>query len=91
MTHVEGKKVGDIMMFALSTCIWCRKTKTFLNSLGVDYNYTDVDLLEGDEKDKAIETITKWNPACSFPTIIINNKECIVGYDEEKIRKALRQ
>jgi len=89
MTHVDGKKVGDIKVFALSTCIWCRKTKSYLDSIGVAYDFVDVDLLEGAERDNAVKAIKKWNPPCSFPTIVINDKECLVGYDEQGLKRTL--
>jgi glutaredoxin len=50
---VDGKDVGDIKMFALSTCGWCKKTKAFLSDHGIAYSYVDVDLLEGGEMDEA--------------------------------------
>jgi len=33
------------MLYALSTCVWCKKTKELLASLGVDHSYVFVDLL----------------------------------------------
>lgn len=88
--HVEGKNVGKIMLYALSTCVWCKKVKKLLNSLNVDYYYIDVDLLLDAERDKAEEEIAKWNPMVSFPTIVINDKESINGYDEEEIKKKIQ-
>jgi glutaredoxin-like protein NrdH len=88
--HVAGRKAGKLMLYALSTCIWCRKTKQLLTDLGVEYDYTFVDLLSGAEKDEAIKTITKWNPDCSFPTLVLNDKKCIVGFKEPEIREALK-
>ena len=88
--HVPGKKKGDVMVYALSTCVWCRKTKELLNSLGVDYYYTDVDTVEeSNEREKIKKEISKWNPSGAFPTIVVNNKECIVGFDEPKIKEIL--
>jgi len=89
--HVAGKNAGKITLFALSTCIWCKKTKDLLNSLGVEYDYMFVDLLGSGEKDEAIKAIEKWNPDCSFPTMVINDKQCIVGFKEKEIREALKQ
>jgi glutaredoxin len=86
--HVKGKNAGSIMLYALSTCGWCRKTKALLTQLGVDYSYTDVDLLEGAEKENVMNIVRKWNPSCSFPTLVINNK-CIVGFQEDAIRGAV--
>ena len=87
---VPGKKVGHVILYALSTCGWCRKTKQLLNDLGVEYEYEDVDLLTGDEKEGAINAVKRWNPDCSFPTLVINNSTCIIGYKENEIRDALK-
>lgn len=87
--HVPGKKVADIFVFALSTCVWCKKTKKLLDELGVEYKYVDVDLLEGPAKIDALREMHRWDPSQSFPTIIINNSDCILGYKEGLIRKAL--
>jgi len=88
--HVKGENKGKIMLYALSTCVWCKKTRELLDDLGVEYYFIYVDYLEGDEKERTKEEIMKWNPRCSFPTLVINDKECIVGFKEEKIREALK-
>jgi glutaredoxin-like protein NrdH len=88
--HIAGRKVGKVTLYALSTCVWCNKTKKLLNELGVDYDYTDVDLLGGAEREAVIETIKKYNPPCSFPTLVINDKKSIVGFKENEIREALK-
>ncbi len=90
MKHVEGEKRGDIVLYALSTCGWCRKTKELLQSMNVAFDYTEVDLLSGKERDDAIEEIKRWNPRCSFPSLVIDGEQCIVGYDEKKIRGAVK-
>jgi len=87
--HVKGKNKGKILLYALSTCIWCKMTKEFLDKLGVEYSFVYVDLLEGKDKDKSTEDIKKWNPMCSFPTMVINDKKCIVGFKEKEIKEAL--
>ena len=89
MEHVEGKKKAKILLYALSTCVWCRKTKQLLDSLEVDYYYVYVDQLEGEEKEETTKEIEKWNPRCSFPTMVINDKTCIVGFKEDEIKGAL--
>ncbi|HHT18164.1 MAG: glutaredoxin family protein [Euryarchaeota archaeon] len=90
MQHVEGENKGDVVLYALSTCGWCKKTRMMLEELGVEYNYVYVDLLEGDERQEMIEQLKKWNPQLSFPTLIINNEECIVGFDEDKVKENLQ-
>ena len=87
--HVEGENKGKILLYALSTCGWCKKTKEFLSSLGVEYSYIFVDLVEEKEQDAVMEDVKKWNPRCSFPTLVINDEECVIGYKEDEIKKAL--
>ena len=89
VAHVPGRNAGQVMLYALSTCVWCKKTKTLLDDLGVEYSYEYVDLLQGKEKEGTIETVKRWNPMCTFPTLVINN-ECVIGFDEGKIRELLK-
>jgi glutaredoxin-like protein NrdH len=89
-THVSGNKKGNIILYALSTCVWCKKTKQLLEELNIDFDFTDVDLLDSQEKENATAEIKKWNPACSFPSMVIDNEVCIVGFDEKKIRDTFK-
>ncbi len=87
--HVEGKDKGTVMLYALSTCGWCGRTKDLLRQMGVRFDYVFVDLLEGKEQDDAMDTVEKFNPRGSFPTLVINDKKAIIGYREQEIREAL--
>ena len=77
-----------VEMYTLSTCSHCKATKKFLDDCKVQYEFTDVDLLGGDERRAILEDVRKLNPRCSFPTIIIGGK-VIVGFQEDQIREAL--
>jgi glutaredoxin len=83
---VSGRDIGDIKIYTLSTCGWCKKTKAFLNENGIKYAYIDVDKLEGNETDMIRREQMKFNKSGSFPTIVINDKDCIIGYDEDALR-----
>jgi glutaredoxin-like protein NrdH len=85
----KGKDKGKVILYALSTCIWCKKTKKLLDELGVEYSYIYMDDVEGEVKDKFKKQHAAWNPKCSYPTLIINDQECIVGFEEDKIRRLL--
>lgn len=89
--HVEGEDRGKVILYALSTCVWCKRTKRLLNQLGVDYRYVDVDLLDTEEKREALEEVKKHNPARTFPTTVINDEKAIKGYKPEEIRKELER
>jgi glutaredoxin len=88
--HISGKKVGSVMLYALSTCQWCNKTKQLLRDLGIDFEFVYVDLLEGKEQSETLDMMEKLNPRGSFPTLVIDNKRCIVGFKEDEIRGAFR-
>lgn len=87
--HVDGKDRGTVVLYALSTCGWCAKTKDLLKAMGVAFDFSYVDLLDGQEQDDAIRAVERFNPAGSFPTLVINNSRAIVGFREQEIREAL--
>jgi glutaredoxin-like protein NrdH len=77
-----------VKIYTLSTCSHCKATKRFLDECKVQYQFTDVDLLTGDEREAIIEEVKKINEKCTFPTIIIGDK-VIVGFNEQEIRSIL--
>ena len=77
-----------VQIYSLSTCSHCKSTKKLLSECTVHYDFVDVDLLEGEERAAILEDVKKFNPRCSFPTIIIGNT-VIVGYKENEIKEAL--
>ena len=87
--HVSGIDRGKVVMYGLSTCVWCRKTRKLLTDLGVDFDFIYVDRLEGDEENQVVEEVKHFNPSISFPTTVINGEKAIVGFREKEIREAL--
>jgi glutaredoxin len=77
-----------VKIFTLSTCSHCKATKRLLDECKVQYEFKDVDLLDGEERNAVLEDVKRFNPRCSFPTIIIGDR-VIVGYKEDEIREAL--
>ena len=69
--HVSGKNKGTIMLYALSTCGWCAKTKELLRELGIEFDYTFVDLLEGKEQDDAMNTVELALLVAKVPAAIV--------------------
>jgi glutaredoxin len=78
----------EVKIFSLSTCSHCKATKKFIDGCTIKYEFVDVDLLQGEERKAIIEDVKKFNPRCSFPTIIIGEK-VIVGFKEKEIKEAL--
>ena len=88
LEHVAGRDVGKVMLYALSTCIWCKKTKEYLSSKNVAFDYIYVDLLKGEERTKAIADLRKYNSSTSFPTLVVGEK-VIIGFRKKEIEEAL--
>ena len=87
--HVPGENRGEILLYTLSTCAWCRKMKKWLDEKGFAYSYVDVDLESGSEKEAVMEEVRRWNPLCSFPTVVVDQKECFVGFKPEKLKEII--
>ncbi len=89
MQHVPGVDRGRVILYALSTCGWCARTKELLTNLGVGFSYVYVDLLTGEERDHVVQEVERWNPRLSFPTVVIDDAKVIVGFRENEIREAV--
>ena len=89
-TQVDGRDIGDVRIYALSTCGWCKKAKAFFNDNNIKYAYIDVDRVEPGEADDVRQQQLKHNPAGSFPTIVVDGA-CIVGYDLDRLNELTRR
>ncbi len=75
-------------LYTLSTCVHCKEAKRFLKERGIEYEYVDVDKLNGRERDEVREEVMKISGGLGFPTIVVG-KKVIVGFYEDKLREAL--
>jgi glutaredoxin len=89
MEQVSRKPLMKVMVYALSTCGWCKKTINLLEQLNIEFDYLYVDLLRGKEQDDAMNIVEKFNPRGSLPTIVIDDSRAIVGFNEQEIRGVL--
>jgi glutaredoxin len=77
-----------VKIYTLSTCSHCKAAKKFLNENNVIFDATDVDLLQGADRESVLNEVVQYNPQRSFPTIIIGDK-IIIGFKESDIKEAL--
>ena len=82
-----GEQKKKVRLYSLSTCPTCKRVKKFLDEHGIQYEYTEVDLLDSGEQWLTSKEIKKYNPAATYPTLVV--EEVILGLDEEGIKKAL--
>jgi glutaredoxin len=54
----------------------------------ISYDFTDVDLMTGDARKNIMDEVRKYNPNCTFPTILIGDT-IVIGFNESAIREAL--
>jgi len=89
-TRVEGKNTKHhVLLYALSTCAWCKRTKQFLKNNNIEYEYIDIDLCSEEDKERIRQDIIRHGGSLSYPTIIVDDKRLVTGYDEAGIREAL--
>jgi glutaredoxin-like protein NrdH len=78
-----------VLVYALSTCAWCKMTKRFLNDHNIEYEYVDVDLTTDEDHEKIRQDIINKGGEPSFPTLIVDNKTVITGFRKDLIKEAL--
>ena len=90
-SKVSGqKRQHKVVLYALSTCAWCRMTKQFLKDNDIEYEYIDVDLCEEEDKQNIRDHIQSKGGPLSYPTIIVDDNVLITGFRTDKLREALQ-
>ncbi len=77
-----------VTVYTLSTCPWCKRLKDFLNREKIDYDFKDVDVLEGEAKDQALQEIDALVDRRAFPITVVGDK-VIQGFRPEEIKEAV--
>jgi len=87
---VQGKNSKHkVLVYALSTCAWCKLTKQFLKKNEIEYEYVDVDLCDYEDKEKIKKDILNRGGSLSYPTIIVDDKILITGFRKDKLKESL--
>ena len=89
-SKVSGKKSQHkVVLYALSTCAWCKMTKQFLKDNDIEFEYVNVDLCEEEDKQKIRQHIQSKGGPLSYPTVIVDDKVLITGFRKDKLKEAL--
>lgn len=89
-SKVSGqKRQHKVILYALSTCAWCKLTKQFLKDNDIEYEYVDVDLCEEEDKQKIRQHIQSKGGPLSYPTVIVDDNMLITGFRKDKLKEAL--
>ncbi|MDG6222446.1 MAG: glutaredoxin family protein [Candidatus Bathyarchaeota archaeon] len=78
-----------VLVYAISTCGWCRRAKNFLKKNDVEYEYVDIDVLNNEDKEKIKQDIITRGGSLVYPTLIIDNKILITGAPQDKLKEIL--
>ena len=82
-----GDRKKKVRLYSLSTCPTCKRVRKFLDENNIQYDVTEVDMLDSGEQWLMSKEVKKYNQAATYPTLVI--EEVILGLDEEAIKKAL--
>ena len=79
----------QVLFYGLSTCVWCKRTREFLEEHEVGFDYVYVDKLDGNERAEAVDEIRRVNPRTTFPTVVVDGNKAIVGFSPDQLKEAL--
>lgn len=90
-TYVEGsRKEHDVVLYALSTCAFCKKGIDFLTKAGVDFRYIYLDKLDVDLKRQVKgELKSQFENIVVFPVLIIDGTRALTGFTKDQWEAAL--
>jgi len=90
IVKVSGKNNKHrVLVYALSTCPWCRLTKQLLKDSEIEYEYVDVDFCNEEDMNKIRKHILNLGGKLTYPVIIIDDKILINGFRREQIKEVL--
>jgi glutaredoxin-like protein NrdH len=89
-TKVEGNnRKHKVLLYAISTCGWCRRAKNTLKEMDVEYEYIDIDLCSTEDRQQIRQDILNRGGYLAYPTIIVDNKILLTGPSREDLKEAL--
>lgn len=81
---VPGKfNKHEVVIYTISTCMWCTKLKRKLQQNNIEYTYLDVDLC--DEIDELRSKLRRHRPVLAFPMMFIDDEFISNEFIDEKI------
>ena len=78
-----------VLLYTISTCAWCKRAKKFLTENNIEYEYVDIDPCSKDDRDKIRKAILSRGGRLSYPTLIVDDRTLITGFNEGQLREAL--
>lgn len=80
----------SVELFALSTCVWCKRTRAWLDEHGVNYTLNHVDLLTGEEKEEVVARAKTFVERVAYPIVVIDGGDTVIqGFHPEQMEEVL--
>lgn len=77
--------MAEVTVYSTPGCKFCKKTKNFLDDEGIDYTEKNVA-----EDSEALKTMVKASGQKGVPVTVVGDEdEVIVGFEEGKLREAI--
>ncbi len=81
--------MAEIVMYGLTTCPHCKRTRKFLEEMGVDFEIVWIDKLEGDERKKTIKRVHEISGSYSVP-LVVKGSKFVLGFNKEKLMELIK-
>jgi len=78
-----------VLIYALSTCGWCKRAKKFLKDNNVEYEYINVDQCSELDRQQIWHDIQSRGGTLAYPTLIIDSKILLTGAPQNKLREVV--
>jgi glutaredoxin len=82
--------MAKVLMYTLSTCPWCRKTRQYFTDNKVPFEFVDYDLASDEEQDRIVAHMRKYTDQISFPFVLIG-EEIVQGWNPGMYEKLLKK
>jgi glutaredoxin len=81
------KSFGDIKVYALSTCAFCKKALKYLRENSISSMYIYVDDMPPDDKQALKDKLREaYKKDVGFPFMVINGDRVIIGFKEDEYK-----
>lgn len=89
--EIEGERNDhDAIVFALSTCAFCRRAIEFLKTRGVTFRYTYLDQIDVETKRSVKrELAEQFDNIVVFPILVVDDQKAYSGFTETVWARAL--
>lgn len=87
-TSEEGSRnFGEIRVYALSTCAFCKKALKFLRENSIRFMYIYVDDMAPDDKQALKDKLKEiYKKDVGFPFMVINDNQVVIGFREDEYK-----